>query len=71
MSSSILTSFLVIAADGLYKREVFRTSERPRILGLVSDNLYRLSRSLRRGDYRWCADKDDIRYQEDFESILE
>ena len=68
---TLLLIAAVIAADGLYKRDVFRE---PRAFSLLEGVLMMDSRvpgSLCCGYDRWRADQNDRRHQEDVESVLE
>ena len=69
----MLTDGVVIAADGLCKRDVFRKSPQQQWEEILSSSLIscRFSRSIRRRDYQWRADEDNRRHQEDLESLLE
>ena len=78
MSQPLLSYYtnglLVIAADGLYKRDVFRMFIRRhrQLINLVLI-LYsnRLPGPLCGGHYKWRTDEDDPAYQENVEPILE
>ena len=76
MSTPGLTRFAVIAADGLYKRDVFRkwqellTYTIPRC-AMYSQSMHRLPRPFRgRNDWR-RTDENDRCDQEDAQPVLE
>lgn len=77
MPPCLLTWIPVIAADGLYKRDVFRMQHPENRATACHDShpltllQHRLSRPVRRRYHQWRADADNRRFQEDALPVLE